>query len=164
MTIPRSRVVDALFVLAVLVTGIGEIWVPFDSRQGEGNLAVATVEVVVAAAALWWQGEREKSATRLRDGLGRFPDSTRLRETQMELERLETRWRERVGARVAIVPAAVMHYDLGLAWARRGFPAAAAAHFKQAFILAPSFAEAATALDSTRSEGDKIFPKTNTSP
>ena len=55
MTIPRSRVVDALFVLAVLVTGIGEIWVPFDSRQGEGNLAVATVEVVVAAAALWWR-------------------------------------------------------------------------------------------------------------
>ena len=55
MTLPRSRVVDALFVLVVLVTGLGEIWVPFDSRQGDGNLTAATLEVAVAASALWWR-------------------------------------------------------------------------------------------------------------
>lgn len=55
MRLPRSRIVDALLVLGVLVSGLGEIWVPFDSRQGDGNLAAATVEVVVAASALWWR-------------------------------------------------------------------------------------------------------------
>lgn len=55
MRLPRSRIVDALLVLAVLVTGLGEVWVPFDSRQGDGNLAAATVEVAAAASALWWR-------------------------------------------------------------------------------------------------------------
>lgn len=55
MTLTRSRVIDALVVVAVLVSGLGEVWVPFDSRQGDGNLAWTTVQVVVIAIALWWR-------------------------------------------------------------------------------------------------------------
>jgi hypothetical protein len=101
------------------------------------------------AAAFWWLGERSESARRLAEGLTRFPFSPRLRETEKELAELDTRWRERVGRRTSISPLAVMHYDLGSSWLRRGHRAAAAAHFKAAFVLAPTFTEAAQALVSS---------------
>ena len=50
--VPRR--VELLVSLAVLVLGLGEVWVPFNSRQGHGSAASATVAVVLVALALLW--------------------------------------------------------------------------------------------------------------
>ena len=50
--VPRR--VELLLALAVLVLGLGEVWVPFNSRQGHGSGASATVAVALVAVALLW--------------------------------------------------------------------------------------------------------------
>ena len=55
MRLSWGRTVDALFVLGVVVTAIAEIWVPLDSRQGDGRPIVSTTQVLVVAGALWWR-------------------------------------------------------------------------------------------------------------
>jgi signal transduction histidine kinase len=46
--------VELLLAGAVCLLGIGEVWVPFSSRQGSGSATSATVGVVLVAAALLW--------------------------------------------------------------------------------------------------------------
>ena len=48
----RLLVFDALLALVVTAVGLGEIWVPFVSRQGDGSLAASTVGTLVAGLAL----------------------------------------------------------------------------------------------------------------
>ena len=49
----RSEIAAALLVGA---PGLGEVWVPFSSRQGEGSAAATTVGVALAAIGmLWWR-------------------------------------------------------------------------------------------------------------
>jgi signal transduction histidine kinase len=49
----RSELVAAVLVAA---TGLGEVWVPFSSRQGVGSGPASTVGVVLAALGmLWWR-------------------------------------------------------------------------------------------------------------
>ena len=49
----RSELVAGVLVLAA---GIGEVWVPFSSRQGVGSAPATTVGVVLAAIGLlWWR-------------------------------------------------------------------------------------------------------------
>lgn len=49
----RSEIAAALLVGAA---GLGEVWVPFSSRQGQGSGAATTVGVVLAAIGmLWWR-------------------------------------------------------------------------------------------------------------
>lgn len=55
MRLSWGRTVDALFVLGVVVSAIAEIWVPLDSRQGDGRPIVSTTQVLVVAGALWWR-------------------------------------------------------------------------------------------------------------
>lgn len=55
MRLSWGRTVDALFVLGVVVTAIAEIWVPLDSRQGDGRPIVSATQVLVVAGALWWR-------------------------------------------------------------------------------------------------------------
>ena len=50
-----ARVVDALFVVGVIVTATAEVWVPLDSRQGDGDPILSTLQVLVVAVALWWR-------------------------------------------------------------------------------------------------------------
>ena len=50
-----ARVVDALFVVGVIVTATAEVWVPLDSRQGDGDPVLSTLQVLVVAVALWWR-------------------------------------------------------------------------------------------------------------
>ena len=50
---PRS--VDALICAAVIATGLVELLLPLESRQGEGSVTVAAVAVVVVGVALWWR-------------------------------------------------------------------------------------------------------------
>jgi signal transduction histidine kinase len=51
-TVPTR--VEALLALAVLLLGVGEVWVPFSSRQGTGSQVSATVGVVLVAVSLLW--------------------------------------------------------------------------------------------------------------
>lgn len=101
------------------------------------------------AAAFWVMGQRAESARRLQAGLKAFPHSPRLLEAQRDLATSETHWRQRVGNRTSITPLALAHYDHGVTWKQRGYPASAAAHFKRAFQLAPEFSEAAAGLVAT---------------
>jgi len=55
MRLSWGRTVDALFVLGVVVSAIAEIWVPLDSRQGDGRPIVSATQVLVVAGALWWR-------------------------------------------------------------------------------------------------------------
>ncbi|MBC7309724.1 MAG: sensor histidine kinase [Tetrasphaera sp.] len=55
MRLSWGRTFDALFVLGVVVTAIAEIWVPLDSRQGDGRPIVSATQVLVVAGALWWR-------------------------------------------------------------------------------------------------------------
>lgn len=50
----RPRRVELLLATFVCVFGLGEIWVPFSSRQGSGSVISATVGVVLVAFALLW--------------------------------------------------------------------------------------------------------------
>lgn len=50
----RPRRVELLLATAVCAFGLGEIWVPFSSRQGSGSVASATVGVVFVALTLLW--------------------------------------------------------------------------------------------------------------
>lgn len=58
MRLSRARLVDALFVAGVLVTGLAEVWGPLDSRQGTGNEVVSSAQVLAVAGALWWRRSR----------------------------------------------------------------------------------------------------------
>ncbi len=49
------RIVDAGLCLAVLVTGVAEVWLPLESRQGDGDPLATSVQVLVVAASLWWR-------------------------------------------------------------------------------------------------------------
>jgi signal transduction histidine kinase len=49
---PPPRFLDAGLALAVTVTGLAEIWVPFESRQGDGSVAASSVATVLSGAAL----------------------------------------------------------------------------------------------------------------
>lgn len=48
----RPGIVDLMIVLAVLVIGLMEIWLPFASRTGDGHLWLTSVQVVIVAAAM----------------------------------------------------------------------------------------------------------------
>jgi signal transduction histidine kinase len=50
----RPYAVEVLLAVLVLVLGIGELWVPFGSRQGEGEAVSNTVAVVLVAGSLLW--------------------------------------------------------------------------------------------------------------
>jgi signal transduction histidine kinase len=50
----RPTRVEVVLAAAVVVLGIGEIWVPFSSRQGSGSGASATVGVLLVAISLLW--------------------------------------------------------------------------------------------------------------
>ena len=50
---PPTRVEVALS-LAVVALGVGEVWVPFSSRQGSGSAGSATLGVLLVAVALLW--------------------------------------------------------------------------------------------------------------
>lgn len=50
----RPRRVELLLAGAVAVLGVGEVWVPFSSRQGSGSPTSATVGVLLVAASLLW--------------------------------------------------------------------------------------------------------------
>lgn len=50
----RPTRVEIALAVAVVVLGVGEVWVPFSSRQGTGSGVSATVGVVLVAAALLW--------------------------------------------------------------------------------------------------------------
>jgi signal transduction histidine kinase len=50
--VPRR--VEVVLALAVAALGVGEVWVPFSSRQGHGSGVAATVGVLLVAAALLW--------------------------------------------------------------------------------------------------------------
>ena len=52
------RLVDAVVAVAVMLAGLAEIWVPFESRMGEGDPAASSVQVAVIAIALWWRRTR----------------------------------------------------------------------------------------------------------
>lgn len=52
LTPPRR--VELLLAAAVFVLGLGEVWVPFSSRQGSGSATSATIGVVLLAVALLW--------------------------------------------------------------------------------------------------------------
>ncbi|HEX5540439.1 MAG TPA: sensor histidine kinase [Micromonospora sp.] len=49
------RSVDAGLCLAVLVTGVAEVWLPLESRQGDGDPLATSVQVLIVAASLWWR-------------------------------------------------------------------------------------------------------------
>lgn len=49
---PWPRAVDGLISIAVLLTGVAEIWVPFTSRAGDGNAWISTAQVAVTAGIL----------------------------------------------------------------------------------------------------------------
>ncbi|WP_433499069.1 sensor histidine kinase [Sphaerimonospora sp. CA-214678] len=49
------RTVDVGMCLAVLVTGLTEVWLPLESRQGDGDPLATSVQVLVVAASLWWR-------------------------------------------------------------------------------------------------------------
>ncbi len=53
LSTPPTRV-ELLVATAVCMLGLGEIWVPFSSRQGSGSAASATVGVVLVSLALLW--------------------------------------------------------------------------------------------------------------
>ena len=46
------RIVDLLIAVAVLTIGLMEIWVPFVSRTGSGQLGWSSAQVVIVAAVL----------------------------------------------------------------------------------------------------------------
>jgi signal transduction histidine kinase len=46
--------VEVLLAVAVAALGLGEVWVPFSSRQGSGSAVSASVAVVLVSAALLW--------------------------------------------------------------------------------------------------------------
>ena len=50
-----SRAVDALVCAAVIASGLLEVLLPLESRQGQGSTTVSTVAVVVVGVALWWR-------------------------------------------------------------------------------------------------------------
>jgi signal transduction histidine kinase len=50
----RPTRVELLLAAAVLLLGLGEVWVPFTSRQGAGSDLSATLGVVLVAVALLW--------------------------------------------------------------------------------------------------------------
>jgi signal transduction histidine kinase len=50
-----DRLFDLLLAAVVVATGLAEVWVPFESRQGEGSVAATTVVVVVIGSALAWR-------------------------------------------------------------------------------------------------------------
>jgi signal transduction histidine kinase len=50
--------VEVLLSLAVAVLGVGEVWVPFSSRQGSGSDLSATFGVLLMAAAMLWARRR----------------------------------------------------------------------------------------------------------
>ncbi|HEX5596500.1 MAG TPA: sensor histidine kinase [Micromonosporaceae bacterium] len=49
------RTVDTGLCLAVLVTGIAEVWLPLESRQGDGDPVATSAQVLVVAVSLWWR-------------------------------------------------------------------------------------------------------------
>lgn len=51
-------VVDAAICLAVLGSGLVELFVPLSSRAGDGSLLLSGTQVVVVAVALWWRRTR----------------------------------------------------------------------------------------------------------
>jgi signal transduction histidine kinase len=48
------RRLEVALAVAVLVLGLGEVWVPFGSRQGHGSATAASVGVTLTAVALLW--------------------------------------------------------------------------------------------------------------
>lgn len=54
---------DGLLALAVLVTGVAEVWVPFESRTGTGDPGWSTLQVLVMAGALLLRRGRPLVAT-----------------------------------------------------------------------------------------------------
>ena len=48
----RPRLFDVALAVGVTVVGLAEMWVPFESRQGEGSAAASTVVTLVAGLAL----------------------------------------------------------------------------------------------------------------
>jgi signal transduction histidine kinase len=50
-----QRTVDALICVTVIATGLLEVLLPLESRQGEGDATLTAVQVVVLGAALWWR-------------------------------------------------------------------------------------------------------------
>ena len=53
-----SRVADTAIVVGVLAAGLVEVIAPTSSRQGEGDVTVSAIQVVVVALALWWRRTR----------------------------------------------------------------------------------------------------------
>ncbi|WP_165821166.1 sensor histidine kinase [Nocardioides gansuensis] len=51
----RAHAVDALLVAVVLAAGLAEVWVPFESRTGDGDPLLTSLQVGLIAAALWWR-------------------------------------------------------------------------------------------------------------
>ena len=51
---PRPTRVEIVLALGVVVLGLGEVWVPFSSRQGSGSGLAASIGVVLVATALLW--------------------------------------------------------------------------------------------------------------
>ena len=56
--VSRPRPVELALAAAVAVLGLGEIWVPFSSRQGTGSAPLDTLAVLLVAAALLWARRR----------------------------------------------------------------------------------------------------------
>jgi signal transduction histidine kinase len=51
---PRPTTAEWLLALGLGVTGLGEVWVPFVSRQGSGSTLSATVAIVIVSMLLLW--------------------------------------------------------------------------------------------------------------
>ncbi|HEX2895200.1 MAG TPA: hypothetical protein VHO29_14475 [Marmoricola sp.] len=50
----RPRRVELVLAAAVALLGVGEVWVPFSSRQGSGSATSATIGVLLVATCLLW--------------------------------------------------------------------------------------------------------------
>ena len=57
------RTVDAMICVVVVASGLAEVLVPLESRQGDGNATLTSVQVVVLGAALWWRRTRPLPAS-----------------------------------------------------------------------------------------------------
>jgi signal transduction histidine kinase len=57
------RVVDGFIAAAVLVAGLAEIWVPFESRQEDGDPVATTIQLVIVSMALLVRRVRPLSCT-----------------------------------------------------------------------------------------------------
>ncbi len=50
-----TRTVDALICVVVISSGLAEVLVPLESRQGDGNATLTSIQVVILGSALWWR-------------------------------------------------------------------------------------------------------------